>query len=131
MSIGVLPCHKEGHRFDADFFALLNVHRLRFEPAAFDPPLVHPKQHVGPIARFSAARAGMNRHECVRAIVFAGQKLPQLEFVQLVSQALMFSDDFFLCLRAMCRIVFFRSQFLQRPEILDLALQLLRRALFA
>ena len=35
------------------------------------------------------------------AIVFAGKKLAQLEFLQLVNQAVVFGRDFFLRLRAM------------------------------
>jgi hypothetical protein len=69
----------------------------------------------------------MNRDECIRAIVFARQKLPQLELVQLMNQALVFGDDFFLRLRSMCWIVFFCSQILQCAKIFDLAFQFLER----
>ena len=69
----------------------------------------------------------MNRHKRVRAIVFSGKKLAQLELVQLVSQTVVFGRHFFLRLRAMRRIAFFRSEFLQRAEIFDLAFQLLER----
>src|SRR3989475_5981511 len=41
MPIRILAGHQQGHRFDADFLALLNVHRLRFETASLDPALVH------------------------------------------------------------------------------------------
>src|SRR4030095_7678390 len=71
MSVRVLAGHEQGDGFDADFFALLNVHGLRFETAPFNPALVHPQQHIGPIARLRAARARMNRDKCIRAIVFA------------------------------------------------------------
>src|SRR5262249_22676418 len=43
MSVSVLACYEQSHRFNAHFLALLNVHRLRFEIAALDPALVHPK----------------------------------------------------------------------------------------
>ena len=69
----------------------------------------------------------MNRHKRVRAIVFAGQKLAQFELVQPVSQTVVFGRYFFLRLRAMRRIAFFRSEFLQRAEIFDLAFQLSER----
>ena len=65
--------------------------------------------------------------ERVGAIVFARKKLAQLKLVKVVGQAVVFGRHFFLCLRAMRRIGFFRSQFLQRAEIFDLALQLLER----
>ena len=51
------------------------------------------------------------------------KKLAQLELVQLVSQTVVFGRHFFLRLRAMRRIAFFRSEFLQRAEIFDLAFQ--------
>ena len=50
MSVAVVAGYKQSHRFDPDFFALLNVDRFRFETAAFDPALIHAKQHVGPVA---------------------------------------------------------------------------------
>ena len=49
MSVCVLAGHEQSDGFDADFFALLNVHSLRFEIASFEPALVHPQQHIGPI----------------------------------------------------------------------------------
>src|SRR5205814_5179986 len=61
MSISVLTAHEQRDRFYADFFTLLNVHCLSFETASLDPALIHPQQHVGPIARFGAARARVNR----------------------------------------------------------------------
>jgi hypothetical protein len=69
----------------------------------------------------------MNRHKRVGPIVFSGQKLAQLELIQLVRQPVVFGYHFFLGLRAMHRIVFFRSELLQRAEIFDLEFQLLKR----
>src|SRR5262245_20235149 len=127
MSVAVLAGYEQSHRFDSNFFALLNVDRFGFETATLDPALVHSKQHVGPITRFSPAGAGMNRHKRICAIVFAREKLAELELVELVSQTDVFGRHFFLRLRAMGRITFLRSEFLQRAEIFDLAFQLLER----
>src|SRR5438270_12800181 len=41
VSVGVLAGDEQRHRFNADFFALLNIDGLRFETAALDPTLVH------------------------------------------------------------------------------------------
>src|SRR5918996_3687415 len=125
MSVAVLARYEQSHRFDSDFFALLNVHCLRFETAALDPALVHPKQHVSPIAGFGPACAGMNRDKRVRAIVFAGQELAQLELIQLVSQTVVFGHHLSLRLRSMRWIVFFRSKLLQSTEIFNLPFQFL------
>ena len=127
MSVAVLACYQQGHRFDSDFFALLNIHCLRFETAALDPALVHSKQHVRPIARFSSAGSGMNRHKRVGPIVFAGEKLAELELIELMRQTVVFDRHFFFRLRPVRRIAFFRGKFLQRAEIFDLAFQLLER----
>src|SRR5438477_12192121 len=112
MSIRVLASREQCYRFNTDFFALLNVHGLRFETAALDPALVHPQQHVGPIARFGAARAGVNGEKGVGSIVLTRKELAQLEFLQLMNQAVMFGRDFLLCMRATRRVAFFRSQLL-------------------
>ena len=42
----------------------------------------------------------MNRKKRIRGIVLTGKKLAQLEFLELVNQAVVFSRDFFLCVRA-------------------------------
>ena len=59
----------------------------------------------------------MNRDERVRSIVFAGKKLAELEFFQLVSQAGVFSDQSPSPPCARGCIGFFRGQLLQRFEI--------------
>ena len=41
--IRILTGHKQRHRFDTDFFALLNVHGLEFETASLNPALIHPQ----------------------------------------------------------------------------------------
>ena len=82
----------------------LNIDDLRLETAALDPALIHAQQHVGPIARFGAAGAGVNGDERVGAIVFAGKKLAQLEFLELVHETIVFGRDFALGLaRVGCR----------------------------
>src|SRR6476619_4035662 len=120
MAVAVLAGYDKSNRFYSNFFALLNVDRFEFETATLDPALVHSKQHVGPIARFSPAGAGMNCHKRICAIVFAREKLAELEIVEFVSKKVVFRKHFLLRLRAMGRIAFPRSEFLQRAEILDL-----------
>ena len=66
------------------------------------------------------------RQKRIRAIVLAGKKLAQLEFLQFVNQAVVFCRNFLLCVRAVGRVALFRSELLQRVKILDLAFQFLR-----
>src|SRR5712692_6396856 len=96
ITISVLTAHQQRDRFDPDFFAGLNIDNLRFETAPLDPALIHAQKHVGPIARFGAAGAGMNCYERVRAIAFAGKKLAELEFLELVQEAIVFRQNFAL-----------------------------------
>src|ERR1700676_479755 len=86
MTVSVIAADQQRHRFDADFFSLLNVDRLRFESASLNPALIHAQQHIRPIARFGPARAGMNCEKGIRAIVLAGKKLAQLKFLELVNE---------------------------------------------
>jgi hypothetical protein len=85
MSVSALAAHQQRHRFNTDFFALLDVDGLRFKSVPFDPTLIHSQQHIGPIAGFGAARAGVNREKGIGPIIFAGKKLAQLEFLKPVN----------------------------------------------
>ena len=100
ISVGIFATHQKRRRFDSDFFALLNVDHLRTESAALDPALIHAQEHVRPVARFGAAGPGMDRHESIRAIVFAREKLPQLKRLELLNDASVFRGQFFLHSRA-------------------------------
>jgi hypothetical protein len=76
ITVGVFAAHEQRDRFDSDFFALLNIDHLRAEPAPLNPALIHPQEHVGPIARLRSTGAGVNRHEGIRAIIFTREELP-------------------------------------------------------
>ncbi len=90
IAVGIFAAHQQRDRFDSDFFAGLNIDNLRFETAPLDPALIHAQKHVGPVARFGAAGAGVNCYERVRAIAFAGEKLAQLELFELVHETIVF-----------------------------------------
>src|SRR6516225_3059380 len=68
----------------------------------------------------------MNGKKCIRSIVLTEKKLAQLEFLQLVNEAVVFCRNFLLRMRAVTRVALFRSQLLQCAEILDLAVQFLK-----
>ena len=102
--------HQQRRGFDADFFAHLHIDRLRSEAAPLDPALIHAQQHVRPIAGLRPARARVDGEKRIRAIVFAGKKLAQLEFFQLVNETRMFCRDFLFRLRALRWVCFFRGE---------------------
>ena len=69
----------------------------------------------------------MNGDECIRAIVFAGEKLAQFEFLQLVGQTRVLADQFLLGRGARRGVGFFGGQFLQGFEIRGITLQFRER----
>ena len=127
IAVGVFAAHEQRDRFDSDFFALLNIDRLRAEAAPLDPALIHPQEHVGPIARLRSTGAGVNRHEGVRAIIFTREKLPQLEFFEFLHELRVLRRDFLFRRGARSRIGFLRGELLQRFEVVQGALQFLHR----
>ncbi len=58
----------------------------RLKPRRSDPAQVHAQQHLGPVLRLGAARAGMDRHDRVLAIVLAAEHLLGLAGVDLRRQ---------------------------------------------
>ena len=73
-AIGVFSIDAEGRRLDAGFFArLIFVHR-RLEALALGPSKIHAHQHLGPVLRLGAARAGMDGHDGVTVVVVAGEQ---------------------------------------------------------
>ena len=123
ITVSVFAAHQQRDRFDPDFFAGLNIDNLRFKSAALDPALIHAQEHVGPIARFGAAGAGMNGEKGVIAIALAGKKLAQLEFLELVQETIVLGGDFALGLRAVSVVFFLSRELMKRIEIFDLALE--------
>ena len=112
ITVGIFAAHEQRDRFDPDFFALLDIDRLRAESAPLDPALIHPQKHVGPIARLRPARAGVNRHEGIRAIILAREKLPQLELLEFLHESRVFRRDFLFRSGARRRVGFLRGELL-------------------
>ena len=96
IAVGILAADEERRRLNADFFAGLDVDRLRGEAAPLDPALIHAEEHVGPITRLGAAGAGMNGDKRVRPVVRPGKELAQLELLKLVDEARVFGGDVLL-----------------------------------
>ena len=47
---------------------------------ALSPAQVHAQQHLRPVLRFGAARAGLDGHDGIQAVAFAGEQRGGLEF---------------------------------------------------
>ncbi len=117
ITIRVLATHEERRGFYSHFFTDLHVDRLRLEAASLDPSLIHPQQHVGPVARFRSARSRVDGDESARGIVGTGKKLPQLEFLQLADQTRVFRNDFVFSLRSLRQVAFLGRKLLQDFEV--------------
>ncbi len=66
----------------------------------------------------------MNREEGIGAIVFTGEKLAQLEFLQLMDQSSILIRHLLFGMSALCGILFFQRKLLQRIKIFRRAFQL-------
>ena len=72
---GVFAAHRERHALESRLLARLIVDQLALEPAPLGPAQVHAQQHLGPVLRFGAAGARMERHDRILAIVLAAEHL--------------------------------------------------------
>src|ERR1700738_2986334 len=124
MTISVIAADEQRHRLNSPFFPLWNVDRLRFVTTALDPALIHAQQHVRPIARFRPACAGVNGEKGVRAIVFPGKELTELELLEFVHEPFVLRDNIALGLSTMSVVFFLGRELLQDLEVIDLALEL-------
>ncbi len=80
---GIFTIDRERRRLQSGFFARLVVVEHRLESLPLGPSQVHAQQHVSPVLRLGAARAGMDGDDSVARIVFAGEQ--RLSF-QLIDQ---------------------------------------------
>ena len=85
-SVGILAVHAERGGLDARFFARLVVVEHRLEALALGPAQIHAQQHVGPVLRLGAAGAGMDGHDGVAGVVFAGEQRFGFEPVDQLAQ---------------------------------------------
>ena len=83
---GILAVHRKRRRLQARFFARLIVIENRFETLALCPSQIHAQQHVSPILRLGAARAGVDRHDGVARIVFPREQRLGFEFIEEIAQ---------------------------------------------
>ena len=78
VAVGPLAGDAHGRALDARLVARLQVQELAAEPAPRRPAHVHPLQHLGPILRFSAARARVDAHQRALPVVGTGQHAGEL-----------------------------------------------------
>ena len=57
---------------------------MAFNAFAFRPAQIHAQQHGGPVLRLGAAGAGLDGHDGVEVIGFAGEQRPGFQFADVV-----------------------------------------------
>ena len=69
------PDTGDGRALQPGFVARLVIDHLALEASALDPAEIHAQEHLGPVLRFGAPGARVNRDDGVLAIVFAAEHL--------------------------------------------------------
>ena len=87
VAVGVLALDEDGGLADAGLVAGLHVLQFHGEAAALGPAVVHAEEHVGPVVRLGAARAGLDGEDGVVAVELAGEERGDLEGVELGDHA--------------------------------------------
>src|SRR5262245_24743914 len=87
-AVRVLARYKDGRAFQPRFVARLIVDHFALETAPLRPSQVHAEEHLRPVLRLGAARAGMNRDERVLAIVLTAEHLLDLAGLHLLIEGL-------------------------------------------
>jgi hypothetical protein len=64
----------DGRALDAGLLAFLLIDDLGLEAVALGPAEVHPEEHLGPVGRLGAARAGADREDRAALVVLAGEE---------------------------------------------------------
>ena len=77
---GVFTFELDGGVFDAGLFAGRFVEDGGAKAFALGPSQIHAKQDGGPVLGFGAASAGLDGHDGVEVIVFAGEQRLRFEF---------------------------------------------------
>src|SRR5712671_1486269 len=73
-AIGVFTGELDGGVLDAGFFAGSLIEHDRTHAFAFRPSKIHAQQYGGPVLRFGPAGAGLDGHDGVEVIAFAGEQ---------------------------------------------------------
>ena len=77
-TVRVVAGDRQRHALEPGFVAGLIVDHLALEAATLHPAQVHAEEHLGPVLRLGAARAGMDGDDGVLAIVLAAEHLLDL-----------------------------------------------------
>ena len=73
-AVGVVAVHGKRRGLQPGLLTRLVVVENSLKSLPLRPAQIHSQQHVSPVLRLRASGSGMNRHNGVAGVVFAGQK---------------------------------------------------------
>src|ERR1044071_8791897 len=73
-AVSIFTFNSECNALQSRFLAWLILEHFRFEAALLGPLQIHAQEHLGPVLRFGATGARMNRANRVAAIVVAREQ---------------------------------------------------------
>jgi hypothetical protein len=82
-AVGVLPAGPERRRLDPGLLARARLEELDVEAALLGPAHEHAQDHLGPVLGVGPARAGVDGHERVAAVIGAREQALLFELAQL------------------------------------------------
>jgi len=85
-AVGVLALDRERRGLEAGLLAGARLEQIGLEAAVGGPAEVHAQQHLRPVLGVGPARAGVDRHDCVAAVVLAVEERVLLEPGELAPQ---------------------------------------------
>ena len=86
VAVGVVAIVLHDRALDAGLLAGRGVQHGALEAPALGPSQVHPHQHLRPVLRLHPAGAGVYGDYGVPSVVLAGERQPQLQFIQLLGK---------------------------------------------
>ena len=127
VAVGVVAGDFERGPFDPRLVTGLDVENFGFHAVLFDPTLIHAHEHVGPIACFGAAGAGMNCKVGGIAVELAAEQAGDLEGIECFFEIVTFFDHFLLGLAAGVTGGLLRGHFVEDGEVADAGLEAAER----
>src|SRR6185369_12938726 len=83
-AVGVFTFNSECNALQSCFLAWLILEHFGFEATLLGPLEIHAQQHLGPVLRFGATSARVNRANSIAAIVVAGEQHFRFGLAQLM-----------------------------------------------
>ena len=121
VAVGVGTSHQKAHALQAGFVAGLAVQYLDLETIVLAIASVHAEEHVCPVARFGAARAGMQCEKGVAGVELAAQERLQAQLLVGGVSLLQQTSQLVQGMVARHSLGFGPGQFQHHTRVLDLA----------